>query len=93
MGMSVPDETVPWDLVAAVRSSSSRRRVFEAVGEKPKSATEVAEEIGTSREAVSKQFRWLSRQSPPLIENLTPQRPHHILYGVTEDGAKVAEVL
>jgi predicted transcriptional regulator len=51
--MRVNDTEAPWDAVAYVRASSRRRSVFESLAESPKSATEIAEELGIGRQAVS----------------------------------------
>lgn len=84
-------ERVDWNAVAGVRSSVYRRQVVGALQEGPKYATEIADDIGTSQAMVSSQFRWLERHNPPLVECLTPQRPHHLIYGLTEMGARVAD--
>ena len=88
--MQSVNEGVPWDQVAAVRSSATRRTVVEALAESPRYASEIADREGLSRQAVSKQFRWLKQQEPPLLQCLTPNRPHHVIYGLTETGERVA---
>jgi DNA-binding HxlR family transcriptional regulator len=83
------DEDVDWNSVAAVRASTTRRRVVEALEEEPKYAAEVSKEIGAARGMVSNTFRWLREHE--LATAVTPDRPHHILYALTEKGEAVAE--
>ena len=80
---------IDWDAVAGLRASTYRRRTAEALEDGPKYAAEVAEEIGTSQGVVSNQFRWLKYNNPPLVECLTPDRPHHRLYQLTPAGKRV----
>jgi predicted transcriptional regulator len=90
----MPDEAAPWSLIAALRASNRRRQVFEAIAEKPRSATDVAQVYdGVSRQEASKHIYWLKRQDPTLIKCMTPERPHHRIYAVTETGARAAENL
>jgi hypothetical protein len=84
---------VDWDLVSVVRSSKHRRSVFEAVAEQPRCASEIAEGSELDRESVSRWLRDLKQREPPLVECLTPTRPHHRIYGLTRDGEAVAEQL
>lgn len=89
--VSVPDKTVPWDTVAAIRSSDSRRTVFEGLADNPRYAAELAKEEGLSRNTVSKHIHWLKGED--LIECLTPDRPHCRIYGLTETGKAVYDSL
>lgn len=87
--MSIHGE-VDWDAVASLRASTTRQAVVEALEPGPKYAAEVADEIGTTQGVVSNQFRWLKRNEPPLVECLTPTRPHHRLYRLTPAGRRVS---
>ena len=86
--MSAPD-SVNWDAVAAARSSKRRKQTIEALLEGPKYAGEIADDLGTSRGTISNHLHWLKRQG--LAECITPDRPHHRLYALTDEGADVAE--
>lgn len=83
-------ERVDWSAVASIRASRARRVVVEALQEGPKYATEIAERSDYSRQTVSNQFRWLKSHEPKLVENLTPERNHHIIHGLTEAGEVAA---
>lgn len=86
--MGVPDKTVPWDAVAAIRSSGLRNDVFVALGNKPRFAAELAADLDreVSRQQVSNRIHELKANG--LVECLTPDRPHHRIYGLTERGLK-----
>lgn len=84
-------ESVDWDAVASIRSSRRRQEVVEAIHDEPGYAKEIAEKIGTKRRTVSRNIRWLKRQG--LVECLTPERPHHRIYGLTQAGEAVASQL
>lgn len=86
-----PDESVDWNAVAAMRASPRRRRVLVELIDGPLCASELAEAIGYSRGTISKDFWWMKRRDPPLVTCLTPDRPHHVLYALTDDGMTVAE--
>lgn len=84
------NEAVNWDTVAAIRASPRRQKVLDQLMEGPKFAAEVGEAIGYSQVTVSKDFRWMRRQNPSLLECLTPDRPHHVIYALNTEGRKVA---
>lgn len=86
--MSASDN-VNWDAVAAARSSGRRKQTIEALQEGPKYAGEIADDLGTSRGTISNHLHWL--KSEDLAECITPDRPHHRLYALTEAGTTVAE--
>lgn len=86
--MSV-DHSVNWNLVAEVRRSSRKTEIVELLQEEPASATELADIMGLERDYVSNLFRELKRTDPPIIECLTPDQPHHRLYGLTETGDEI----
>jgi len=83
-------ETVDWDAVASIRSSKRRRQAVESLQDSPKYAKEIAEELDTAnRNMMTDQLRWLRENG--LARCLTPDRPHHRIYGLTEKGEAVAE--
>lgn len=77
---------VDWDAVASLRASTTRKIIVESLSSGPKYAAEVAKIIGTTQGTVSNHYRWLKQHDPPLIECLTPDRPHHRLYRLTPEG-------
>jgi hypothetical protein len=88
--MSV-DESVDWDAVAAMRASPRRRQVLEQLVDGPKHAAEIARALEYACGTISKDFWWMKGRSPPLIVCLTPDRPHHVLYALTDEGMAVVE--
>lgn len=85
-------ESVDWDAVAAIRSSKRRKQVIDELIDGPKYAKEIAEDVDddfVNRDMVTNQLRWLKNND--LAECLTPERPHHRIYGLTDEGKAVAE--
>lgn len=82
-------EGVDWNAVASARSSKRRQQVLEALQEEPKYAKEIADTLDTSMKRVVEQIRWLKGNG--LAKCLTPDRPHHRIYGLTQQGEAVAE--
>jgi predicted transcriptional regulator len=81
---------VDWDAVASIRSSKSRRLVVESLQDSPKYAQEIADDLDyVNRDTATRQIRWLKKRD--LAECLTPDRPHHRIYGLTEEGEAVAD--
>lgn len=89
--MEAHEKAVDWNVVAAIRASSRRQKVISQLLEGPKFAAEIGDTIDYSQVTVSKNFRWLKRQNPPLLKCLTPDRPHHVICALTAEGRKVAE--
>lgn len=87
------DPDVPWDLVSEVRRSRRKSQILRRLGESPAAATEVAEEINLKTGSVSNIFRDMKNTTPPLIYCLTPDQPHHRIYGLTETGEEVLKNL
>ena len=85
------NEAVNWDVVAAIRASPRRQKVLDQLMEGPKFAAEIGEAIDYSQVTVSKDFRWMRRRDPPLLECLTPDRPHHVIYVLSTEGRKIAK--
>lgn len=84
---------VPWDLVAEIRRSHRKTQIIELLASEPAAANEIASEIDLQREVVSNYFRELKNMEPPLITCLTPNQPHHRIYGLTDTGETVYEHL
>lgn len=80
------DPDVPWDMVSEVRRSKRKSQIIKILKEEPACASEVAEELRLETGTVSNYFRELKNTDPSLIECLTPDQPHHRLYGLTETG-------
>ncbi|ELY97101.1 transcriptional regulator [Natrialba asiatica DSM 12278] len=87
------DPNVPWDLVSEVRRSRRKSQIINRLHEEPASASEIASEIGLQTDSVSNYFRELKKTDPKLIKCLTPDQPHHRLYGLTETGDTVYEYI
>lgn len=83
-------EELPWDTVAAVRSSKIRSKIVNALTEGPLCASEIGDQLGYATSTVSKHIHWLKNEDPSLVHCKTPDRPHHRLYALTEEGRQVA---
>ena len=84
---------IPWGLVSEVRRSKRKSQIIERLEDDPASASEISSEIGLKTDSVSNLFRELKNTDPPLITCLTPNQPHHRLYGLTDTGELVLEHL
>lgn len=96
--MSMNNREIPWDAVAYVRASSRRRSVFESLAESPKSATEIAEELGIGRRSVSQHIGQLRSgnemgEDHDLVVCLTEERQNYRIYALTEKGEEVKKKL
>jgi predicted ArsR family transcriptional regulator len=96
--MPVNDTEAPWDAVAYVRASTRRRSVFESLAESPKSATEIAEELGIGRQTVSQHIGQLRSgndmgEDHDLVVCLTEERQNYRIYALTAKGEDVKELL
>jgi len=80
---------VDWSAVSAARASKRRKQTIRTLQEEPQFASEIADDLDTTRGTVSKHLHWLKRND--LAECLTPDRPHHRIYGLTDEGEAVAE--
>lgn len=85
------DADVPWGLVAEVRRSKRKLQILNRLANNPASASELASEFNLETGSVSNIFRELKNTDPPLITCLTPDQPHHRLYGLTDLGEEVLE--
>lgn len=83
------DPNVPWGLVSEVRRSERKSQIIERLEADPASASEISSEIGLKTDSVSNIFREMKNTDPPLIVCLTPDQPHHRLYGLTDTGELV----
>jgi Mn-dependent DtxR family transcriptional regulator len=89
---------VPWDAVAYVQSSQNRSDVLKILAEQPQTASDVAEQLPMSRQSVSVAIGHMREQSDmgekyDIVECLTPDRANYRIYGLTDDGEKIAECL
>lgn len=83
--MSV-DPDVPWDLVSKVRRSRRKEQIINRLHQEPACASELSRSMGIQTASVSNLFRELKNTEPPLLQCLTPEQPHHRIYGLTEAG-------
>ena len=91
--MQTNEKAVNWDVVASIRASPRRKMVIDQLLEGPKFATEIGEAIDYSQATISNDLRWMRQQNPPLLECLTPDRPHHVIYALNTEGQKIAEYI
>jgi DNA-binding MarR family transcriptional regulator len=84
-------ENFNWDLVSSIRASKRRTQVLEALAENPKMNGELADKLGVSTPWVRRQIKWLEERG--LVKDLTESKPNYKLYGVTEDGKQILEVI
>lgn len=89
--MNTPDKTIPWEDVAAIRSGDLRKEVFVSIGNDPRCASAIASEMSVSRQVVTNHLHYLRDRG--LARCLTPDRPHHRIYGITQQGKKVFDAL
>lgn len=85
------DQDVPWNLVSKVRASRRKEQIINRISKEPACPSEIAREVGLETGTVANYFRDLKQTDPPLIECLTPEQPHHRIYGLTEEGELVSE--
>ena len=94
-GFVMPDiekyENVDWNLVSSVKASERRTQVLEALNNQPMMNSELADELGLSTAWIRRQMKWL--EANDLVEDLTKSKHNYKLYGVTEEGEEVVEVL
>lgn len=84
-------ENFNWDLVSSIRASKRRTQVLEALAEGPQMNGELADKLDVSTPWVRRQIKWLEERG--LVEDLTESRPNYKIYGVTEDGERILEVI
>jgi len=84
-------ENVDWNLVSSVKASERRTQVLQALNNKPMMNSELADDLNISTAWVRRQMKWL--EDHDLVEDLTKSKHNYKLYGVTEEGEEVVEVL
>lgn len=85
------DANIPWSLVSQIRRSKRKEQILKRLANDPASASELSSEFPLETDSISNLFRELKTTDPALIECLTPDQPHHRLYGLTEDGEVVLD--
>jgi len=80
-----------WDIVSSIRASKRRTQVLKALAEKPRMNGELADDLDISTAWVRRQVKWLEERG--LVKDLTESKPNYKLYGVTEDGEHILEVV
>jgi len=83
------DPDVPWDLVSRVRRSERKTEIIKLLRVEPASASELAEKMDIETATVSNHFYKLKTMNPPLVVCITPDQPHHRLYGLTEYAEEI----
>jgi len=66
-------------------------QVLKTLCDQPMMNGEMAEELGLSTGWVRRQVKWL--QDHGLVQELTDSKPNYKLYGITEQGQQIVEVL
>jgi predicted transcriptional regulator len=84
-------ENVDWELVSSVKASERRTQVLQSLDNQPMMNSELADELGLSTAWVRQQVKWLEERQ--LVEDLTETKHNYKLYGVTEEGKQIVEVL
>lgn len=88
----MPDsKRLDWNLVSNVKASDRRTQVLKILNEKPRMNGEIANELGVSTKWARRQVKWLEKRD--LVEELTEDKRNYKLYGATEEGEKIVEVL
>ena len=82
---------VNWELVSSIRASKRRTQVLRALAESPRMNGELADDLEISTPWVRRQVKWLEERG--LVEDLTESKPNYKLYGVTEDGERILEII
>lgn len=85
------DPDVPWDLVAQVRRSDRKSYIVKRLAKDPASASELGKEMGIQTNSASNYLYDLKKMNPPVVICITPDQPHHRLYGLTEEGDRVVD--
>jgi DNA-binding HxlR family transcriptional regulator len=84
-------EDISWDMVSSIRASKRRTQVLRELDRNPKMNGELADELGISTPWVRRQVKWLEEHG--LVKDLTKSKHNYKMYGVTEDGERILEVL
>lgn len=84
-------EEIDWRLVSSIRASQRRTQVLKALNDEPMMNGELANELDISTAWARRQVKWLKERG--LVQDLTESKPNYKLYGVTDEGEKIAEEL
>jgi len=84
-------EPLKFDHLADVKASERKTEILQELAESPCNTTDFAEEWDVTTEAVGHHLKELEDQG--LVEVLTPDREQYRLWGLTEIGADVVELL
>ncbi|MFC7059171.1 winged helix-turn-helix domain-containing protein [Halovenus salina] len=92
------DDPDKYELLAWVKASERRVDILTSLADAPKNTNDFADQWGVELETVRYHLNQLQQggpegDAPALVQILTPDRQQYRLYGLTEDGAKVAEML
>ena len=87
------DPDVPWDTVSKIRRSDRKKQIVNRLDKDPASATDLADEMEIQRNTISNHIRELKKMDPQIVRCITPEQPHHRLYDLTEEGAKVYQFI
>jgi predicted ArsR family transcriptional regulator len=91
-GFEMPDsKQLDWNLVSNVKASDRRTQVLKILNGKPRMNGEIADELGVSTKWARRQVKWLEKRG--LVEELTEDKRNYKVYGATEEGEQIVEVL
>lgn len=88
--MPTPEE-IDWKVVSEVRASKRRTQVLKALQQQPMLNGELADNLGLSTAWVRQQVKWLIDNG--LVEDLTEDKHNYKIYGITDEGEKIADHL
>jgi len=75
-----------WELIAKIRRSEMRKKIFILLLKNPSSATDISQQLGINRTTVGFHFTKLKKIG--VIEPYT-DLPNFQIYGPTEKGEKI----
>lgn len=96
--MSPSPDSAVYQTLAWIKASPRKQEILTSIEEGPKNSTDFAERWDVSNEAVRWHFKDLEQggpdgEYPPLIKCLTPGRNRYKLYGLTERGEEIVNLL
>lgn len=84
------DESL-FDKLADVKASGRKAEILKELSDAPKNTTDFAEQWDVTTEAVGHHLKQLKAEG--LVEVLTPERDQYVLYGLTQTGENIVEML
>lgn len=87
-----------YELLAWVKSSQRKTDILTSLADAPKNTNDFGDKWEVELETVRYHLNQLQQggpkgEFPKLVQVLTPKRKRYRLYGLTEEGSKVVEML